>query len=172
MPARELTSGVIASDHRSVVPSRNAQHAFCGSARLVPASAEPLLPSPAASESAIEAIAERVRAVISRQPGHNLTAVAQTLGLPASALRRLIEERGHVIDVTFLIDAVAALVHEAGVDPKWLLTGTYDAALHRQALWLGEDRTAAGARIIRSFVQDQFQQLSNGAMVLAPAERE
>lgn len=77
-----------------------------------------------------------------------------------------------MIDITFLIDAVAALVHEAGIDPKWLLTGTYDAALHRQALWLGEDRSAAGARIIRTLVQDQFQQLTNGAMVLARAERE
>lgn len=154
------------------MPSRNAQHAFCGSARLVPASAEPPLSPPAASESVIEAIAERVRAVISRQPGHNLTAVAQTLCLPAHALRRLIEEREYVIDITFLIDAVAALVHEAGIDPKWLLTGTYDAALHRQALWLGEDRSAAGARIIRTLVQDQFQQLTNGAMVLARAERE
>jgi hypothetical protein len=46
-----------------------------------------------------------------------------------------------------------------GVDPKWLLSGKCDGALHRQALLLGEDRTHDGARKMRNFVKDQFSQV-------------
>jgi hypothetical protein len=59
-------------------------------------------------------------------------------------------------------------VLEAGVDPKWLLTGDYDPAVHRQALWLGEDRSASAAQTIRTFVQNQYQQLFSGGLSLLP----
>ena len=63
------------------------------------------------------------------------------------------------------------LVHECGVDPKWLLTGEYDGALHRQALLLGEDRTGAGARVVRDFVKEQYRQLRHSKLLSLPSAR-
>lgn len=57
-------------------------------------------------------------------------------------------------------------VHEAGIDPKWLLTGHYDPAMHRKALLLGEDRSASGARALREFVQDEYRRLRSSAMLV------
>ena len=125
------------------------------------------LPPPTTNEPSIQAIAERIRAVVSRQPGHNVDIVAQTLALPAHALRRLLDAGARTIDATFLIDVVAALVHEAGVDPHWLLTGHCDPSMHRHALLLGEDRSPGGAEAIRAFVQGYYQQLRNGATLLS-----
>ena len=68
---------------------------------------------------------------------------------------------GGFIDTPFLIEVVAALVHEVGIDPQWLLTGEYDPAVHRQALFLGEDRDEAGAYAVRKFVEEQYRQLRN-----------
>ena len=114
------------------------------------------LPPPNAPK--IEAIAERVRAVIARYP-HGINHIADELGVPADSLQRLIEERQRSIYTPFLLDIVAGLVQEMGVDPRWLLSGKCDGALHRQALLLGEDRTHDGTRKMRNFVKDQFSQV-------------
>jgi len=124
------------------------------------------LPSPA-NDPVIAAVSERVRAVIARQPGHDVGTVAQTFRVDPDQLRRLIDERDGFVDAEFLIDVVTALVHEAGVDPKWLLIGQYEPATHRHALWLGEDRTSLGARRLRNFVEEQYQRVRDSAFVVS-----
>jgi hypothetical protein len=72
-------------------------------------------------------------------------------------LRVLIDDNGSSSDLAFTLDVVAALVHEYGIDPRWLLTGQYDGGMHRQALLVGEDRTRAGRQNVRDFVQEQYE---------------
>ena len=107
----------------------------------------------------IEAIAKRARSVLARQAGGCEERVVDTLPLPARKLRSFLAAEDSLIDAVFLIDVVAALVHECGVDPKWLLTGQYDATLHREALLLGEDRGPKGARAVRELVATEYRQL-------------
>jgi hypothetical protein len=105
----------------------------------------------------IEAAADRVRAVICRDPHHTLDAVAVKLCVPTQELRALIDDKGSSSGLDFVLDVLAALVHEYAIDPKWLLTGQYDGEMHRQALLLGEDRRRAGRQNIRDFVQAQYE---------------
>jgi hypothetical protein len=107
----------------------------------------------------VESIAKRCRGVVARQPGRGLDAVATELRLPSDALQRFMNAEERRIDAVFLIDLVARLVHECGIDPKWLLTGDYDGEIHRKALLLGEDRSSRGARAIRELVQHEYQEL-------------
>jgi hypothetical protein len=104
----------------------------------------------------IKAVADRIRAVIYRDPRHTPDAVAEQLCVPAHDLRALIDGKDLFIDMASTLDVVAALVHEYGIDPKWLLTGQYDGGMHRQALLVGEDRTRAGRQNVRHFVQEQY----------------
>jgi len=110
----------------------------------------------------IEAIAKRVRSVIARHPGPCLNAIAERLSLPLGALQPLVDGRDRVIDTSLLIDVVAALVQECAIDPKWLLTGDCDGAMHRRALVLGEDRSRAGTRALREFVYSEYRRLRHG----------
>src|SRR5689334_742679 len=112
-----------------------------------------------ANDSFIEAIAERLRAVIARQPGHELDDMASILRVSPEALERLLNDRERAIDTGILIDIVAALVREFAVDPQWLLTGQYDSAMHRRALLLREEHTNESSRAVREFVREQFQRL-------------
>lgn len=104
-----------------------------------------------------------MRTVVSRQPGHTLEEVAEALAIPREGFRRLVMDREHTIDAALLIDVVAAMVHVLAVDPTWLLTGTYDPSLHRQALLLAEDRATA-ARGIRELVEGQYRRLRDDAL--------
>jgi hypothetical protein len=119
----------------------------------------------------IEPIATRARAVLARQPADCLERAAASLDIPVDALQHLIAGGDHLIDISFIIDVVAVLVHECGVDPKWLLTGDYDGALHRQALLLGEDRTSQGARVVREFVKEQYRELRQPKLLSLPSAR-
>jgi hypothetical protein len=119
----------------------------------------------------IEAIATRARAVLSRQPTDCLERAASSLDIPADALQHLIARSDQLIDTSLIIDVVAVLVHECGIDPKWLLTGEYDGALHREALLLGEDRTSHGARVVREFVKEQYRQLRQPKLLSLPSAR-
>lgn len=121
------------------------------------------LPLSSANEPGIEAIAERVRAVVARQPGHCLDVIADALAVARDQFRSLIEERGRLIDRSFLLDVIAALVYHAGIDPNWLLTGEYDSSTHRKALLLGEDRTPGGVGALRELVTEQYRELRNRA---------
>ena len=116
----------------------------------------------ATSDSFTQAIAERVRLVISRQPGHRVDEVARSLSVPLDGLRQLLDDSNQSIDTTLLIEVVVSLVREAGVDPKWLLSGQYDGAMHRRALMLGEDRSLRGAQTLRELVQDEYERLRYG----------
>ena len=113
----------------------------------------------------VEGMAERVRAVIARQPGHRIDVVAQTLRLSPGRLERLVVNADDPVDTGFLIDVIAALVHESGIDPKWLLTGQYDPATHRKALLLGEDRSSQGAGVMRAFVEEEYRRVLDIAML-------
>ena len=110
-------------------------------------------------EPLLNAMADRARAVIARQPGHRIDVVAQTLRLSPERLEHLMTNADGPVDPVFLVDVVAALVHESGIDPKWLLTGQYDPAMHRKALLLGEDRSPQGADVMRAFVEEEFRRV-------------
>jgi hypothetical protein len=107
----------------------------------------------------VEAIAKRARSVIARHPASCLSAIAETLSLPPDTLQRFVDGRDRVIDTSLLIDVIAALVQECAIDPKWLLTGDCDGAMHRRALVLGEDRSRAGTRALREFVYGEYRRL-------------
>ena len=94
--------------------------------------------------------------MVCRDPHHTLDAAATQLCVPAPDLRAFIDDNRSSSDLAFTLDVVAALVHEYGIDPRWLLTGQYDGGMHRQALLLGEDRTRDGRQHVRDFVQDQY----------------
>lgn len=109
-----------------------------------------------------DAIAERVRLVISRQPGYRIDEVARSLTVPVDALRRLLQDTGQSIDTKFLIEVVVALVRESGIDPKWLLSGQYDGTMHREALLIGEDPSLRGVQTLHELVHDEYKRLRYG----------
>jgi hypothetical protein len=121
-----------------------------------------------ANDPFIEAIAERLRAVIARQPGRRPDDIASILRVSPEALQRLLNDRERSIDTGFLIDVVAALVREFAVDPQWLLTGQYDSATHRRALLLGEEHTNESCHALREFVREQFQRLRESVQFPPP----
>ena len=122
------------------------------------------MPLPPANDPLIANILERVRVVVARQPGHTLEDVAEALHLQPGEFRALIEDRERTVDIGFLIDVVSALVYRLAIDPKWLLTGNYDSAIHRHALLLGEDQGISGAQVIREYVAEQYRRLGDGVL--------
>lgn len=108
----------------------------------------------------LHAIVERICAIIGRLP-HDVAALAQVLGVAEEDLRRL-DDPEYRPDSAVVIELVAALVREFAVDPQWLLSGQYDAAVHRRALGLGEDRSNHGAREIQQLVREQYRMLRDG----------
>ena len=110
----------------------------------------------------IEAIAERVRGVVSRQLGVEVNAVAATLDVSEASFRHLIEDRDRPIDVAFLMDVLAAMVRVLGLDPKWLLTGDYDSRTHRRALELIEANSHVAQRTVREWLRERYQRLRAG----------
>lgn len=104
----------------------------------------------------IDAIAERIRMILSRHSASDAPCLAERLGVAPDDLHRLIQARSCPIEIPFLIDVVTAMARELAVDPQWLLTGKYDGAVHRRALLLGENRTAGGARELREFIHKQY----------------
>jgi hypothetical protein len=61
------------------------------------------------------------------------------------------------------------MVRAVGVDPHWALTGEFDAAVHRDAMLLAEDRSTAGDHALREFVSVQFRELRRDSR--SPKER-
>jgi len=107
----------------------------------------------------IQAIADRIRAVIANQPELTLDILAATLHTSPATFRTLVGDELGLINPALLIDVVAALVRELAVDPQWLLTGRYDPSIHRRALAIAEDRSENGERAIQQFVRDQYRKL-------------
>jgi hypothetical protein len=118
------------------------------------------------NDPAVEAIAERLRAVMAKQPNALLRELADVLSLDQERLDRLIRKPDEHIDVAFLIDTVAAVVGTFAVDPQWLLTGRYDASIHRHALELGEDRSPRGAQALREYIAEQYRRLRDSTRAL------
>jgi len=76
------------------------------------------------------AIAARIRGLLSGQDGSDPAASARRLGVDEVGLRMSIDD----LAPNPTVDVVAAIVLAYGVDPTWLLTGTYDSAVHRHSL--------------------------------------
>lgn len=74
-------------------------------------------------------IAERIRGLIGGQDA-TLALTAARLAVDELPLRMSIDPDSPYPTV----DVIAALVREYGVDPTWLLTGTYDPVTHRNVL--------------------------------------
>jgi hypothetical protein len=115
------------------------------------------------------AIRDRLRTLLG---AHRLDLVAAQWGLPAEPLLRLMKNPGRIANVAFLLDVLTALVHEWGIDPKWLLTGEYDSTLHRQALFLGEDRSLHGRAVVRELVESEYRRLRTSRVLSLPSFRD
>lgn len=112
----------------------------------------------------VNGIAERVRGVFGRQ--YVPEVLANILRLPDDGVAALMEP-GRPVDSSTALDVVVALVREFAVDPHWLLTGHYDSGIHRQALFLGEDRSPAGGHAVREFVCDHYRKVREQASYIS-----
>src|SRR5579871_6414840 len=77
-----------------------------------------------------QAVAARIRALITGQHTGDLTVVAERLKVSEISLRISVDALAPHPTLGVLL----ALVREYGVDPAWLLTGEYDPVTHRQAM--------------------------------------
>lgn len=114
----------------------------------------------------VESIADRLRSVLGE---HRADLVAAQFELPVEQLHELMVAEKRTTDVRFLLDVVAALVQQWGIDPEWLLTGEYDSALHRQALSLGEDRTKLGVAAVRELVENEYRRRLSARVLSLPS---
>ena len=107
----------------------------------------------------LKAIVDRIRDVVSRHSGHELDLLAEMLGVAPSAFRALIERDDQTLNTTLIIDVVTAFVRQFAIDPRWVLTGQYNPTTHRQALILGDYRSASGAIALRELIGDHYVRL-------------
>lgn len=105
----------------------------------------------------LAAIADRVRTVVAQNSTRSLDVLAAALHAEPEAFHALVNDDDAALDRAVLIDVIAALVREFGVDPQWLLTGQYDGAVHSRALSIAEDRSDIGERALRDFVHEQYR---------------
>jgi len=105
----------------------------------------------------VGAIADRIRTVASQNPTQSLDVLAAALQAEPEAFHALVNDEGSFVNMAVLIDVIAALVREFGIDPQWLLTVQYDGAVHRRALSIAEDRSDIGERALRDFVHEQYR---------------
>ena len=89
--------------------------------------------------------AKRVRALVSANDGGDTATVARRLHVTESALRSTIDELAPYPTVEVLV----GIIREYGVDPTWLLTGTYDPETHRKSLM---STSATHRTVQRAFV--------------------
>jgi hypothetical protein len=76
------------------------------------------------------AIASRVQCLVGDQVPNSTDDVAARLRVSDDALRATLQARRGAR----ILDVLAAVVREFGVDPHWLVTGVYDGHTHRLAL--------------------------------------
>ena len=99
-------------------------------------------------------IASRIRGLLSGQG--DLSALAARLHVDEVALRISIDE----LSPYPTLGVIAAVVREYAVDPSWLLTGTYSAATHREALSAATNELPVKvARVARRHETDTPRQL-------------
>lgn len=75
-------------------------------------------------------IAARVRGLIAGQDNGDVSRTAARLGVEEVSLRMSIDD----ISPHPTVEVMTAVIHHYGVDPTWLLTGTYNPATHRAAV--------------------------------------
>ncbi|HKO13572.1 MAG TPA: hypothetical protein VJV22_16505 [Acidobacteriaceae bacterium] len=109
------------------------------------------------NERLIVEISQRVRTLLRGMPGYSLENAASRLDVPVERLAPVLQPRpGQMIDTATLIDVLAAVVHEYGVDSTWLLTGEYGPGTHRTL----EDEGPLSLPAVRTFVADQIASAS------------
>lgn len=82
------------------------------------------------TRSASQAIAARIRSLITTLNVGDFEAVARQLHVDEVALRMSVDD----IAPYPTLDVLAAVVQTYGVDPAWLITGEYDLKVHRAAI--------------------------------------
>lgn len=75
-------------------------------------------------------IAARLRELLGGSANKALAETAARLKLDELSLRLSIDEESPHLT----IEVLAAVIRQYGIDPTWLMTGTYDPASHRAAL--------------------------------------
>jgi hypothetical protein len=96
-------------------------------------------------------IADRLRKLL---PAEDLPAIAERLGVEELSLRMSVDE----LSPFPTIDVLAAVVQHYGVDPSYLLTGEYDAALHRKVV--DADRSVIAASLEQYVGRDSGRVIS------------
>jgi hypothetical protein len=93
------------------------------------------------------AIASRVRTLLAGLDADGLDAAARRLGVGEVPLRMTVDEA----EPHPTLEVLAAVTRHFGVDPTWLLTGTYDPATHHAAMDGGrpEESLALLATLVR-----------------------
>ena len=91
------------------------------------------------NETHRSSIAERIRGLIAGQDTGDLAATADRLGVDEVSLRMSVDE----IAPYPTLDVLAAIVTHYGVDPSYLVNGTYDEHTHRTALKTPESAVEA-----------------------------
>ena len=76
-----------------------------------------------------QSVALRVRALLAGQGSFDLGAAAARLAVKEGSLRMSLDD----IAPYPTVEVLTAVIREFGVDPSWLLWGTYDASTHRSA---------------------------------------
>lgn len=81
-------------------------------------------------------IAARVQVLLRRHlDSGGISAAATRLGVEERELQKLFRAPASMPDVSLLV----AVIRSFGVDPTWLLSGTYDAETHHRADLIGSD---------------------------------
>jgi hypothetical protein len=104
-------------------------------------------------------VATRLRALLAGQDGQDLGVTAERLGVDEVSLRMSIDEESPYPT----LDVLVAFVATYGVDPKWLLSGEYDAATHRRVL-------DADAEIVGEVIQRMASETSAGKPLSPPPD--
>jgi hypothetical protein len=73
-------------------------------------------------------VAVRIRALICGLEDCNIPMAARELGVEELALRMSVDD----VSPYPTVDVLIAVIQRYGLDPNWLLTGTYDPAMHRR----------------------------------------
>jgi hypothetical protein len=97
-------------------------------------------------------IATRLRSLLGGAENPDLEGVADRLGVEELSLRMSIDE----LSPHPTVEVLAAVIRVYGIDPSWLLTGTYDANTHRSVL----DGDADPATAVRQFLYDSKLRIS------------
>lgn len=111
------------------------------------------------------AIAMRLRALLGTDPDDNgLREVADRLGVSASDLRDTIDA-----DEPVTLDRVLQhVVIWYGIDPCWLVTGSYDASTHRRAMAASDQALLA---LIRELLESPVTESISGVEPSSGAPR-